>query len=331
MANSSIFLSDLKPGRVSSTIQVPLLRFWKARNVRATIMQASVNVSRLATYGLYLRAGSMYSFTGFDVTQCNQNFRLSHSSLLIRFSDATTLAELTEPSSPIPKECFRFRNHSEMLGLANTNTQLPGKSEDSDVLETKGYLLIILFPTISPLPEMGSSSVLEKVKEVREKVEVKKETYSIGRRLLVMCLILALMEVFFQDHVLAWPRLLHCPSAVAQSQKCPSGGELMSLDMLLLDSKARPLCKHPLSDSSLLIRFSDATAIAALTEPSSPIPKECFRFRNHSEMLGLANTNTQLLGKSEDSEVLETKGYLLIILFLTISPLPPCAVLESRI
>ncbi|KAL0834743.1 hypothetical protein Bca101_086632 [Brassica carinata] len=169
---------------------------------KATIMQASVNVSRLATYGLYLRAGSMYSFTGFDVTQCNQNFRLSHSSLLIRFSDATTLAELTEPSSPIPKECFRFRNHSEMLGLANTNTQLPGKSEDSEVLETKGYLLIILFPTISPLPEMGSSSVLEKVKEVREKVEVKKETYSIGRRLLVMCLILALMEVFFQDHVL---------------------------------------------------------------------------------------------------------------------------------
>ncbi|KAL0754435.1 hypothetical protein Bca101_092103 [Brassica carinata] len=124
-------------------------------------MQASVNVSRLATYGPYLWACSMYSFTSFDVTQCNQNFRLSHSSLLIRFSDATTLAELTEPSSPIPKECFRFRNHSEMLGLPNTNTQLPGKSEDSEVLETKGYLLIILFPTISPLPEMRSSSVLE--------------------------------------------------------------------------------------------------------------------------------------------------------------------------
>ena len=93
---------------------------------QATIMQASVNVSRLATYGPYLWACSMYSFTSFDVTQCNQNFRLSHSSLLIRFSDATTLAELTEPSSPIPKECFRFRNHSEMLGLPNTNTQLPG-------------------------------------------------------------------------------------------------------------------------------------------------------------------------------------------------------------
>ncbi|WZZ07469.1 hypothetical protein YC2023_093390 [Brassica napus] len=34
MANLSIFLSDLKPGRGSSTVQVLLLRFWKTRNVR---------------------------------------------------------------------------------------------------------------------------------------------------------------------------------------------------------------------------------------------------------------------------------------------------------
>ncbi|CAF2118539.1 unnamed protein product [Brassica rapa] len=53
MANSSILLSDLKAGRGSSTVQVPLLRFWKARNV--TIMQASVSVSWLATYRPYLR------------------------------------------------------------------------------------------------------------------------------------------------------------------------------------------------------------------------------------------------------------------------------------
>ncbi|CDY29306.1 BnaC01g19580D [Brassica napus] len=74
---------------------------------------------------------------------CNQNFRLSHSSLLIRFSDATTcattLAELTEPSSPIPKECFRFRNHSEMLGLANTNTQLPDIIGEITAVKRKFY------------------------------------------------------------------------------------------------------------------------------------------------------------------------------------------------
>ncbi|KAF2550203.1 hypothetical protein F2Q68_00035517 [Brassica cretica] len=33
---------------------------------KATVMQASVNVSRLATYMSYLQAGSMYSITSFD-------------------------------------------------------------------------------------------------------------------------------------------------------------------------------------------------------------------------------------------------------------------------
>lgn len=46
----------------------------------------------------------MYSLSSFDVSRFNQNFRLS-----VRFG------ELTEP-----EEFFRFHNHSELLGLANT-------------------------------------------------------------------------------------------------------------------------------------------------------------------------------------------------------------------
>ncbi|KAG2286787.1 hypothetical protein Bca52824_046391 [Brassica carinata] len=61
---------------------------------------------------------------GFEVARCNPNFRLTDSSLLIRFSDATSLKVLTEPSSPLPEECFRFRSRSEMLALANTSSQL---------------------------------------------------------------------------------------------------------------------------------------------------------------------------------------------------------------
>ncbi|KAH0850794.1 hypothetical protein HID58_095247 [Brassica napus] len=53
----------------------------------ATLMLATVNVNRLATYMPYLKAG-------------NQNFRLSYSSLLIRFSDANSLDEITEPLHP---------------------------------------------------------------------------------------------------------------------------------------------------------------------------------------------------------------------------------------
>ncbi|CAN6885085.1 unnamed protein product, partial [Brassica oleracea] len=37
------------------------------------------------------------------------------------FSDSTTFEKITEPAVPIPLESFRFRNYSEMLGLANSN------------------------------------------------------------------------------------------------------------------------------------------------------------------------------------------------------------------
>ena len=34
MANVLVFFSDLQTGRSSSTVEVPLLRFWEAKNVR---------------------------------------------------------------------------------------------------------------------------------------------------------------------------------------------------------------------------------------------------------------------------------------------------------
>lgn len=79
-------------------------------SVQATIMQATI-----------------YSISGFDVARCAQSYRLSDSPLLIRFNELTDFEELTEPVSPLLEEGFRFRNQSELAGLANTNTQLPGK------------------------------------------------------------------------------------------------------------------------------------------------------------------------------------------------------------
>lgn len=43
----------------------------------------------------------------------------------IRFNESTSFDELTELVSPLPEEAFRFRNQTELVGLANTNTQLP--------------------------------------------------------------------------------------------------------------------------------------------------------------------------------------------------------------
>ncbi|KAG2332365.1 hypothetical protein Bca52824_003545 [Brassica carinata] len=76
----------------------------------STMMPATVNVNYLATHHLIWM----------------WNYRLSDSSLLIRFNDSTFFKKVTEPAVPIPLESFRFRNYSEMLGLANSNNQLPG-------------------------------------------------------------------------------------------------------------------------------------------------------------------------------------------------------------
>ena len=68
----------------------------------------------------------MYSIADFYVARCAQNFRFSDSSLMIRFNKSMSFDEIDDPVSAFPEEAFRFRDQSELLGLANTNTQLPG-------------------------------------------------------------------------------------------------------------------------------------------------------------------------------------------------------------
>ncbi|CAN7116293.1 unnamed protein product [Brassica rapa subsp. narinosa] len=106
----------------------------------------------MSTFRHRLTAGSMFSVSGFDVTECNQNFMLSDSPLAIRFSDSTTMDEMTEPVNPIPEERFRFCNHSELLGLANTNTNthLPDiTGELTAVKSTYVYVTLSLFDSQS--------------------------------------------------------------------------------------------------------------------------------------------------------------------------------------
>ncbi|CAF1778622.1 unnamed protein product [Brassica oleracea var. botrytis] len=105
-------------------------------------------------------------------------------------------------------------------------------------------------------------------------------------------------------------------------------GELMSLDMLLLDEQstlihgsinssrvdtfrrwlsegsvyslsgfdvARANPKFRLSDSPVSIRFNDGTFFETKTDSDKDIPTELFRFRSHEQLLTLANTNRELL------------------------------------
>lgn len=73
------------------------------------------------------------------MARCAQNFRLTDSPLLIRFNDNSEFDEITKPISPLSKEGFRFRNQAELVGLANTNTQLPGM--DIIYVYTDGLIL----------------------------------------------------------------------------------------------------------------------------------------------------------------------------------------------
>ncbi|CAN6862516.1 unnamed protein product [Brassica oleracea] len=160
--------SDLKTGKCSSVVEARLLRYWEARNVKrggelmwvdmllvdvnATMMQATISAHRLPQYQERLTAGAMYSIADFYVARCAQNFRLSDSSLMIRFNKSTSFDEIDDPVSAFPEEAFRFRDQSELLGLANTNTQLPDiigeilsvKSTVTDPPEEKNRVMVTI-------------------------------------------------------------------------------------------------------------------------------------------------------------------------------------------
>ncbi|ESQ50127.1 hypothetical protein EUTSA_v10002234mg [Eutrema salsugineum] len=112
-----------------------------------------------------------------------------------------------------------------------------------------------------------------------------------------------------------------------EARNVKKGGELMGVDMLLLDEKATLIqgsisvhrlntFKHlmheggiyaisgfdvtrsnpqfKLSDSNISIRFTEQTTFVEIFDPNSPIPTDMFRFRSHDELLSLANTNSDL-------------------------------------
>ncbi|KAG2288842.1 hypothetical protein Bca52824_048446 [Brassica carinata] len=103
-----------------------------------------------------LKAGSLFTLSGFDVTRCNQNIGLTDTSLTIRFSDSITVVELNERVSPIPQERLRFHAHDLMYGLANINTHLPD------------YALIILLEGFQGDPRVVVATINPKI--VRGKI-----------------------------------------------------------------------------------------------------------------------------------------------------------------
>ncbi|KAL0671212.1 hypothetical protein Bca4012_033916 [Brassica carinata] len=148
ITRSDSSMRRLIPSANALPFEARLLRFWEARNVKrggelmwvdmllmdvnSTLMQATINANGLPKFRERLTVGTIYFVSGFDVARCAQNFKLADSSLMIQSNDSTEFDVLSNPVSPIPAKGFRFRNQTELVGLANTNTQLPA-TELSDV------------------------------------------------------------------------------------------------------------------------------------------------------------------------------------------------------
>ncbi|KAG2279627.1 hypothetical protein Bca52824_050847 [Brassica carinata] len=104
-----------------------------------TLMPATVNV-----------AGSAHSGTISRLVQCSHSADLmwfcpirTDSLLTILFSYSANFDAFTEPVSPILVERFRFRDLDSLLGLANTNTQLPCDGDDNDGDDMPGTISVL--------------------------------------------------------------------------------------------------------------------------------------------------------------------------------------------
>ncbi|KAG2240554.1 hypothetical protein Bca52824_090696 [Brassica carinata] len=102
-------------------------------------MPATVNV-----------AGSAHSGTISRLVQCSHSADLmwfcpirTDSLLTILFSYSAKFDAFTEPVSPILVERFRFRDLDSLLGLANTNTQLPCDGDDNDGDDMPGTISVL--------------------------------------------------------------------------------------------------------------------------------------------------------------------------------------------
>ncbi|KAH0899040.1 hypothetical protein HID58_048608 [Brassica napus] len=136
MANSSTLLADLDE-KVTPTnsifsllrlVEVRLIRFWKAHNVNkgGELMgvdmlfvdgRASINVNRLNTFRQLLNEGALYDLSLFDVTRSSPNFRFTDAHVVTDSLIKPVSIEITEASSPIPTEIYRYPMRSERIRL----------------------------------------------------------------------------------------------------------------------------------------------------------------------------------------------------------------------
>ncbi|KAL0648269.1 hypothetical protein Bca4012_046560 [Brassica carinata] len=77
MATSQVHFSELKAGHWIETVQMRLLRFWEAHNVKKA-RRSSKPLSMTTILTHLSSEGSLYDLSAFDVARSNPKFRFGH-------------------------------------------------------------------------------------------------------------------------------------------------------------------------------------------------------------------------------------------------------------
>ncbi|KAL0685132.1 hypothetical protein Bca4012_051980 [Brassica carinata] len=220
--------------------------------------------------------------------------------------------ELNKPVSPIPQERLRFHAHDSMYGLAYINTHLPDilqglthvKSIVCDVPQGKEhYALIILLEgfqgdprvvvaTINPkIVGVSNGETSQSCRLVSKELGTLQYLHCSGDtpRKLNSSVLARSLESRWTKGGATYPALAPAPSSGSKY------GDVQTIQIVIVAELSA--MNYQLSDSSMMIRFGESTSFDEITEPAIPIGVESFRFRDHSELLGLANTNTLLPGR----------------------------------
>ncbi|KAL0737849.1 hypothetical protein Bca4012_014059 [Brassica carinata] len=115
------------------------------------MMQATISSSQPPQFQERFAAGTMFFMSGFDVSRCAHNVRLTDSSLLIRFNETTSFDEITEPVSPLPEKHFDVIG--EILGVKSTVCD-PPEEKNRDMVTMKLDRLVTRdtgLPSAAPL------------------------------------------------------------------------------------------------------------------------------------------------------------------------------------
>lgn len=130
----------LKSGDILNLISSSRFGYCYDRKVLSLCkFKAIVDFGYLASFSGLCHGGSLSSlwllidlvdtWNPLDVTRSNTHFKLSDSSISIRFTNLTKFDEITTPPTAIPLQLFWLQNYRPLMSLANTNTQLPGESK----------------------------------------------------------------------------------------------------------------------------------------------------------------------------------------------------------